>query len=326
MNIGDKVKIKQTDILGYIVEFINLKLVKIKVESLFFEIPKQDLVLVGDTLKKEENTNDLTKASFKNSQINKPKTITKFPNLCIQKKILALVYEKTSEENFYILNNTLYPVLISLFYVENNLFKPIYYGLLKPKTYQKLSPNLKLVKKQKLIAHYFFIFEKSNILPTLQKKTITLLINKLKQSNKLTIPLLNRQGYIFELSENKSETELAKNLQKIWLEGKANTKKSIYNVKKPNDIVDLHIEKLEKEYQFLSVSEIKDIQIEVFKTKLAEAISTSMKEISFIHGIGNQILSKEIHDYLKDHKDVKNFEIYDASNILNRGITLVKLN
>lgn len=75
----------------------------------------------------------------------------------------------------------------------------------------------------------------------------------------------------------------------------------------PGKEVDLHIEKLRDDHQFLSSSEIFNIQINHFKKNLDAAIVHKLQSIIFIHGTGNGTLRNEIHKIISKHPQVKTF-------------------
>jgi len=78
-------------------------------------------------------------------------------------------------------------------------------------------------------------------------------------------------------------------------------------LEKPGKEVDLHIEKLRDDYQFLNSSEILDIQMNHFRKSLDAAIVHKIPSITFIHGSGNGTLRIEIHKIVSKHAQVKTF-------------------
>ncbi|MBL7765757.1 MAG: Smr/MutS family protein [Chitinophagaceae bacterium] len=71
--------------------------------------------------------------------------------------------------------------------------------------------------------------------------------------------------------------------------------------------VDLHIEKLTKNYQHLGNSEILEIQMAAFKKALDLAIATHQYALVLIHGVGKGVLKNEIHKHLNQTNHVKNY-------------------
>ena len=119
---------------------------------------------------------------------------------------------------------------------------------------------------------------------------------------KKTLPVLKEAGWLFRLDE----PELVIDPQQL--------KESFYKspvekveVTKPHSEVDLHIEKLDSNYQQLNGSEILNMQLTWFKKSLDAAIVHQLPEITFIHGAGNGILRHELHKQLGKNPKVKTF-------------------
>ncbi len=90
-------------------------------------------------------------------------------------------------------------------------------------------------------------------------------------------------------------------------------------------VVDLHIQALTPLWQQLTQDEILPIQIRHFEQCLERAIAAQMKEIIFIHGIGNGILKRELYRRLKAHPVVRGYEVPENSNLFGQGAVRVKL-
>lgn len=119
---------------------------------------------------------------------------------------------------------------------------------------------------------------------------------------KKQIPLLKNTGWLIQLDEAEPLIDAQK--LKESFHRPAEEKKQIEN---PGKEVDLHIEKLRDDYQFLNKSEILDIQLTFFKKALEAAIVHKLGSIIFIHGAGNGILKNEIHKFISKHAQVKTF-------------------
>jgi len=92
----------------------------------------------------------------------------------------------------------------------------------------------------------------------------------------------------------------------------------------PEAEVDLHIEKLDADWESLTPMQIMHIQTSTFEKKLDQAIACGMEEITFIHGVGNNVLKNEIHKRLSKNKRIDYFK--DAKKErFGYGATLVKL-
>jgi hypothetical protein len=92
----------------------------------------------------------------------------------------------------------------------------------------------------------------------------------------------------------------------------------------PEPEVDLHIEKLDADWNSLTPLQIMHKQTSTFEKKLDQAIACGMDEITFIHGVGNNVLKNELHKRLSKDKRIDFFK--DAKKErFGYGATLVKL-
>lgn len=92
----------------------------------------------------------------------------------------------------------------------------------------------------------------------------------------------------------------------------------------PEDEVDLHIEKLDADWNSLTPLQIMHKQTTTFEKNLDQAIACGMDQITFIHGVGNNVLKNEIHKRLSKDKRIDFFK--DAKKErFGYGATLVKL-
>jgi hypothetical protein len=119
---------------------------------------------------------------------------------------------------------------------------------------------------------------------------------------KETIEYLDQPAWLIQLDSN----EVLIDPQKL--------KESFYKpaaerqqVENPGKQIDLHIEKLRKDHEFLSNSEILDIQLDRFRKSLDAAIVHKLPSIIFIHGSGNGTLRNEIYKVISKHPQVKTF-------------------
>lgn len=88
--------------------------------------------------------------------------------------------------------------------------------------------------------------------------------------------------------------------------------------------VDLHIHELLDDFRGLSNSEILEVQMEHFKSKLEEAKKEKIKKVVFIHGVGNGTLKLEIRRELDKKSKILNYQ--DASfKEYGYGATMVQI-
>jgi uncharacterized protein YnzC (UPF0291/DUF896 family) len=139
---------------------------------------------------------------------------------------------------------------------------------------------------------------------------------------------LGKQAYSFRLDEAINKSDIQKLLNKDFGEPAAKqtfvTEESLN--KKPQAIVDLHIEKITDNPSLLTAQEIMDLQMKVFSKSLEMAHMHQMQKITFIHGIGNHFLKNKIKNYLAQQKTiVKKYQDADMVKF-GGGATEVILN
>ncbi|MBC7616095.1 MAG: Smr/MutS family protein, partial [Pedobacter sp.] len=121
-------------------------------------------------------------------------------------------------------------------------------------------------------------------------------------SSKNRIPELDKYGWLIRLDEPLPLID-AKKLKESFFRGATEQIK----VAIPSTEIDLHIEKLRDDYQFLDQSEMVNIQLTYFQQMLDAAIVHQMPKIVFIHGVGNGTLRHHIHKVISKHPQVRTF-------------------
>lgn len=135
-------------------------------------------------------------------------------------------------------------------------------------------------------------------------------------------PRIGKSAYLFGFEQTTKELDIrALNAD---LNGKTLLPEVATPVKKPARSIDLHIEELVKDPKGMSNSEMLRIQLEVFDKNLNQAISSGMDEITFIHGVGNGVLRKEIHKLLSQLANIKYFQDTQKDH-WGYGATLVRI-
>ncbi len=66
--------------------------------------------------------------------------------------------------------------------------------------------------------------------------------------------------------------------------------------------VDLHIELLTKNYQYLDNFEIVQIQLNECQDKIEKALNSNVEKLIIVHGIGTGVLKSEVHKILRHYK------------------------
>ncbi|PZX52040.1 Smr/MutS family protein [Algoriphagus chordae] len=134
-------------------------------------------------------------------------------------------------------------------------------------------------------------------------------------------PRLDKTAYIFPLEQTTKELDIrALNQELDEIRPKVETSKT----PKPARAIDLHIEKLATDPKGMSNSEMLRVQLECFDRNLDQAMASGMDEITFIHGIGNGVLRKEIHKRLSQLQNIKYFQDTQKDQ-WGYGATLVRI-
>lgn len=133
---------------------------------------------------------------------------------------------------------------------------------------------------------------------------------------------LNKQAYTLRLDEVLEPLNLQALKQKDFSETIASNIKNLKD--KPASIIDLHYDALQRN-GYGSATDITAFQMDVFTQTLEAAFVHQMKEIVYIHGVGNAYLKNKIRTWLSKHPEmVHEFEEADLLQFGN-GATLVKL-
>lgn len=134
-------------------------------------------------------------------------------------------------------------------------------------------------------------------------------------------PLLGKNVYLFAMEHTTKELDI-RSLNAELSQLQAAPKP--VSVRPPAASIDLHIEELHPQPDGLSNSEKMRIQLEVFEKNLNQAIAAGMDQITFVHGIGNGVLRKEIHKRLSQLDNISYFQDTQKDQ-WGYGATLVKI-
>lgn len=134
-------------------------------------------------------------------------------------------------------------------------------------------------------------------------------------------PLLGKNVYLFAMERTTKELDI-RSLNAELSQLQAAPKP--VSVRPPAASIDLHIEELHPQPDGLSNSEKMRIQLEVFEKNLNQAIAAGMDQITFVHGIGNGVLRKEIHKRLSQLDNISYFQDTQKDQ-WGYGATLVKI-
>lgn len=205
--------------------------------------------------------------------------------------------------HFNLVNETSYQLLVT-FTTEGKQFKGEYLGIIAPKSavpvYSAQLADIQLWPKFNL---QILFFTQQNIEP--QQPLVFSEKFKAKDfaGSKKPVPVIKQQGWLIRVDEPEMVID-AQKLKESFFKPAAEKQQV---VDKPQTEVDLHIEKLRDDYQFIGSQDILRIQLEHFKKALDAAIVHQLPEITFIHGAGNGTLRSELHKLLGKHQKVQTF-------------------
>ncbi|KAA8479954.1 uncharacterized protein DUF2027 [Arcticibacter tournemirensis] len=210
---------------------------------------------------------------------------------------------KGSVVYFHLVNSTSFQLLITLVTEKGKELKGEFAGIINPASSTRIfTASLSELDMWPTFHLQALYFTTQNIaLPEPLK-----IKEKFKAKDfagaKKPVPLLKQDAWLIRLDEEDLVIDPVKLKESFF---KAPEVKK--EIAKPLQEVDLHIEKLRDDHQFLSKTEILKIQLEHFKKSLDAAIVHKLQSIIFIHGAGNGTLRMEIHKSVGRNPHVKTF-------------------
>jgi hypothetical protein len=205
--------------------------------------------------------------------------------------------------NFHLVNNTSFQLMAAFTTEKLQAFKGEFAGLVAAKSTAKIySAQLADLQLWPRFIFNIIYSTKQNIEPP-----APLVINeKFKakdfSTTKRQVPLMTEPGWLIRLDEPEVVIDAQKLKESFF---KPAEEKVVFV--KPVSEIDLHIEKLRDDYQFLQSSEILQIQLAHFHKALDAAIVHQLPDVTFIHGAGNGTLRNELHKQLGKHPKVQTF-------------------
>ncbi|RZK43743.1 MAG: DNA mismatch repair protein MutS [Pedobacter sp.] len=224
----------------------------------------------------------------------------------IEEGIYVAVVESqkaSSVVHFSLINRTSYQLLVSLKTDLKGTFKGVFGGIVPAKGLTQIYiENLADLEIWPEFNFQLLFFTSNDVKPK-----PPLVLNKRFRAkdfsiSKNQIPEVNKYGWLIRLDEPVPLID-AKKLKESLFRGSEEKAR----VQAPSAEVDLHIEKLRDDYQFLDQSEIISIQLAHFQKMFDAAIVHQMPKIVFIHGVGNGTLRHHIHKLISKHHQVRTF-------------------
>ena len=291
--LGDFVRFVDERIEGYITRIVDDQTVAVTDQD-DFEIP---VMISQITWVHGKQPSDRIENDSKQFQKNE--------SFLLEGIFLAIVSdERTSAVvHFQILNQTSYHLLAAVKSEKEKKFKGEFCGEIIPEA----SVNIYSATLSELDTWPEFHFQVLRYsVADLKLPEPIYVVKKLRAKDfsgvKRNIPFSKAMGWLIQLDE----PEIVIDAQKLKesFHKPAEEKKQLDN---PGKEIDLHIEKLRDDHQFLNKSEMLNIQLNFFKKSLDAAIVHKLDSIIFIHGTGNGVLKNEIHKIISKHVQVKTF-------------------
>jgi len=293
MQIGDKVKFINESLEGVITRLIDDKTIGVSIED-GFEIPvlKREIMITTPINKVENHDKKELPVSNK---IN------------IGESEISIWFEQSSQTWYKasLLNNSNSDILLSVTLKQGKQFKPLFAGRIEKRT-SYLINTLNLAELELWGTYCFRIIfhEQEAEVPgapwyleyIFRSKDF---INAKEVNGKPT--------FLIPLKPNKIEQfTLVKEQIKIEHKPQADT----IQINRPEEVVDIHIHQLVKNFAEISAEEAIGIQLNHFRNAFEKAIALNYSKITIIHGVGTTSLKQKIWKEISGHPSVKTF--YEA--------------
>ncbi len=314
MNIGDRVRLIHSSEEGIITKLLENRMVEVEIED-GFHIPVKISEIV--VISQEENRQF---GKYKNRP-TETKTLDEPKNVAHKGIFWAILPINDQRYAAYLINNTDFDLPFSYGEEQAGVYKGILSQIIKSRNSLKIKEVTLSEFDQWGVLVFQFLFFTVGV-QTLREPMVKRM--RLRAAtffkNKSTAPLLNKEGYVVQIDQDEKiipveiSPEKAPIIDPIALKEQMLTPKvepalkveTI--VKKPSLEVDLHIETLSNDYAKLNSGEILQIQLAAFEKFFENALASGMKEITFIHGIGNGTLRQEIQKRLSNNPAIKFFQ------------------
>lgn len=315
MNIGDRVRLLHGKEEGIVRKISSGGRIEVEIEDGFI-IPamKSEAVVISE----------VERAYFGDSESAEIKSETPAPLSAPKDQGLYLAFVPLNDQNLslYLINDSRLEYLAHVSEVFGSNHRTLFAERIQPGIAKKFDDRLLKEMDQWPAFLLRFIPIQSRlekVIPPFERQIKIKPTQFFKHLSKA--PFLNKSAYLFHLEQTTKELDIqALNYELDSLRPKAEEQR----LERPNRSIDLHIEELVANHDSLSNSEKLRIQLEVFERKLDQAIQTGMDEITFIHGIGNGVLRKEIHKRLSQLGNINYFQDTQKDK-WGFGATLVRI-
>ncbi len=303
MNIGDRVRLIHGTEEGVITKLRSGNYLEIDIGD-GFSIPvlAREVVLISPV----EAERMRRPAPENPDAINTP---TRPPSAFAENGLfLAFIPQNDREFHLYFINNTDWRILFTMHGSREGLVKSLASGVLDARKSQRItSLFLKDFEQWPVFETAVLYFSEHRIPrePVFRHQLRCRIQSFYKQQQ--TTPVVNQSGHVYQLDTTGTAGEAPLKITPEALrEGMLSpvpVSPALPAGKTPS-VIDLHIEKLQGDFQQLSSAQILELQLHTFERYLEHAIAGGMDEITFVHGVGQGKLRQEIHQRLSRHPNI----------------------
>ena len=299
---GDKVEFIDDKTIGTVISILDKNQILIAIED-DLEIPvlKSKLIKISASV---DNPTSLQE-KYKEDISSQKKIVTDATGLAV-----AITGDDNKKHiNLYLINDSEDLIYFTFYVEEESGIKPITRGQLIPFQHTLLSKETsgKKLGLSRFTICVLFYNDKSQSIHKPLMLTFAPSMQQILQSNPVA-PLLNKRALLIPIKQKEPEKKPEKPVfQNKVIQLQDIPKAEKVELEKPDYVVDLHIDKINPDYQIMTRSEILNYQFIFFLNSLEKAIALGYRKIIFIHGIGVSTLKNKITDSLKANSDVGNF-------------------
>lgn len=315
MNIGDRVRLLHGKEEGIVRKVSSGGRIEVEIEDGFI-IPalKSEVVIIAEA---EKSYFGDAPSSTKESEAPLPVSAPKDQGL-----YLAFLPINDQNLSLYLINDSHQPYLVHASEVFGNNHRTLYAGTLNGGEHRKIDDRLmkEIDDWPAFLLRFIPIQNKlERAIPAFERQLKMKPTQFFKHLSKA--PILGKNVYLFAMERTTKDLDIRSlNAELSQIQPVPEAPKP----QKPARSIDLHIEALHAQSDKLSNSEKMRIQLEAFEKNLNQAILSGMDEITFIHGLGNGVLRKEIHKRLSQLGNIKYFQDTQKDQ-WGYGATLVRI-
>jgi hypothetical protein len=321
MNVGDKVRMLRGKEEGIVTKIIDQKLIEIEIED-GFQIPvlKTEVVPVA-----REEANYFKREIPQPQQVVAP-TPAKKRGPTQEGHFVAFKPLNDRVVSVHLINNTEDIILYSILEESDGMYRSVLSGHLKARQAHKFTETDMHQFDQWPVWHIRILLHPGqpvSEMPAPIHQRLHPKASSFFRSLRET-PVLNSKSYLIPLgAASKMAVATAEELQNKLDDKREEAPKAAMPQRTPAE-VDLHLDKLVDDPKQVAEKDILPLQLETFERALDRAMASGMDEITFVHGVGNGTLRKEIHRRLGNLNTIAWFK--DAQKEKwGYGATLVRL-